>query len=211
MNTGRFLLVLAAAFILVLAGVNFWSNSAPKAAPLTNTTRIEPESITVVTQYEEDLGATEAATAEGRQQVAVEEAAAEFEADPQAQPQVDQVELPAVEPQSREQIPDSVFAEEYAGHSAEQLRLERDSVQVRLQDIQAKAYDELYKEGQYWTMQKGSYEHQSFSGVPGGRLYAMRVVPELPDEIVILELPLGRYSHVYDTADRWGWLMRATQ
>ncbi len=111
----------------------------------------------------------------------------------------------------RDEIPEASFETEYARLSAEELRKELDWVEEKWEARKKESFNEMFEEGQFTALPLDANGVPIFGGSTDGRLYQSRTDPSIPGKILLIKLPFGRYSDVYDLGDRWAWLRRANR
>lgn len=124
------------------------------------------------------------------------------------QPTMDELERAARE---RAGVAHSVFEAEYSEWTSAQLKTELDRVHLEWTAAQRRAFDELFEAGRYEVLENDEEGKPVFDGVGGGVLYSTRVSEDEPGGVQFTVLPPDEYAAIYETGDRWNWLMHASR
>jgi len=111
----------------------------------------------------------------------------------------------------RDALGSAYFEAEYRGWSREDLERERDKVYRRFMFQKKEALAERVEQGLETMLEKDADGKTIFNGAPQNKFYQTTSYKEKPADVYYVDLPFGLYSEVYDTGERWAWLMRASR
>ena len=196
---------------LVLLGLHWvLYPGAPKTRPLAAVKAPDPASPEVAN--EGDGLPNAAALADPRREV-LPDAASDLTADTAPPSRMTPEGLKNAKPSSTSTLPrphiaDSTFAVEYGLWSDSDLAAEFARVQAEFTASQAAAFEAEFAAGNGTFLSKDETGKPMLAGFSNEEIYTTRTRSELPGEVELVVLEFGRYSQIYQTSDRFFWLMK---